>query len=138
MNLYVKQYLQRGMAFGGFGPVIGGIVFWVLSVTVPDFSLTGGQACLAIVSTYLLAFVQAGASVFNQIEHWPLPKSLACHFLSIYAAYTGCYLLNSWIPFEPLVLVVFTVAFAVTYAVIWITVYVWVKTVSRRFNEKLK
>lgn len=126
------------MAFGGLGPIIAGIVFWTLSLTLPDFSLTGGQVLLAIVSTYVLAFVQAGASVFNQIEHWPLTKSLACHFAVLYVAYTGCYLLNSWIPFEPMVVVIFTVIFAVSYAVIWLTVFACIKAVSKRCNERLK
>ena len=136
-NNYKKQFLQRGIAFGGFGPVIAGIVFWCISLALPDFKLTGGQVLLAIVSTYILAFVQAGASVFNQIEEWPLAKSLACHFGLIYLAYVGCYLLNSWIPFEPMVIVIFTAIFIVSYAVIWLTVYACVKAVSKRCNEKL-
>lgn len=137
-NSYLTQFLQRGMAFAGFGPIIAGIVFWILSLTLPDFSLTGGQALLAIVSTYVLAFVQAGASVFNQIEEWPLVKSLACHFGLLYIAYTGCYLLNRWIPFEPFVIVIFTAIFAAAYAVIWLTVYACIKAVSKRCNEQLK
>ncbi len=134
---YLKQFLLRGLAFGGFGPIVAGIVLWCVSLTLPDFSLTGDQVLLAIVSTYVLAFVQAGASVFNQIEHWPLMKSLACHFTLLYAVYTGCYLLNSWIPFEPMVLVIFTTIFVVGYAVIWLTVYITVKAVSRRCNAQL-
>lgn len=56
---------------------------------VARFLLTGGQVCLAIISTYLLAFLQAGASVFNQIGAWTLPKSLFCRFATLYAAYVG-------------------------------------------------
>ena len=63
MNIYLKRFLQRGIAFGGFGPIILGIVFLVLSFTVSDFSLGGREVFLAIVSIYVLAFVQAGASV---------------------------------------------------------------------------
>ena len=37
-----------------------------------DFSLGGSEVFLGIVSIYLLAFVHAGASVFNQIEHYHL------------------------------------------------------------------
>lgn len=136
-NDYVKQFLQRGMAFGGFGPIVAGIVLWCVSLAQTDFSLTGGQTLLAIVSTYVLAFVQAGASVFNQIEEWPLAKALAWHFGLLYVTYSGCYLFNNWIPFEPMVLVIFTAVFAVSYAVIWLTVFACVKAVSRRCNEKL-
>lgn len=134
---YGKEFLLRGLLFGGFGPIVVGIVYAVLQHTLPDFSLTGSQVCLAIVSTYLLAFVQAGASVFNQIEHWPLPKALACHFGSLYAAYVLCYVVNTWIPFKTTVLLIFTGIFAAAYLVIWLTVFITVKTVSKRLNNHL-
>ena len=138
MNKYVKEFLKRGMAFGGFGPIIAGIIFWILSYTVEGFFLGGGQACLAIVSTYLLAFLQAGASVFNQIEEWSLGKSLLCHFATLYVAYVGCYLLNTWIPFEPMVVLIFTAIFAVGYFAVWLIVYLSVKAAGKKLNGKLK
>lgn len=137
-TVYVKQFLQRGVVFGGFGPIILGIVFWILSLTISDFSLKGGEVMLAILSTYALAFVQAGASVFNQIDEWPLMKSLTCHFGSLYVVYVGCYLLNRWIPFEPMVILIFTAIFVATYAIVWLTVFLCVKAFSRRCNAKLK
>ncbi len=138
MKNYVKIYFHRGLLFAGFGPVITGIVFLFLNHTLEDFSLSGAEVCLAIISTYLLAFIHAGASVFNQIEEWPLAKSLFCHFVSIYLAYSLCYLINSWIPFEPMVLLIFTAIFVVTYFIIWISVYFSVKAASKRFNTLLK
>ncbi|MBQ7302797.1 MAG: DUF3021 domain-containing protein [Clostridia bacterium] len=137
-NKYVRTFLQRGMTFGGFGPIVAGIVYAVLAHTVPEFTLTGGEVCLAIVSTYLLAFLQAGASVFPQIEHWPLAKTLACHFATLYAAYTACYLINTWIPFVPEVLLVFTGIFAAVYAVVWLIVYLSVRAASKKYNRKLQ
>ena len=137
MNRYVKVFLLRGMAFGGFGPIIAGIIFCILQYTLPDFSLSGTEILLAILSTYLLAFVQAGASVFNQIEHWPLAKSLGLHFLTLYLAYSLCYIANRWIPFEPMVLLIFTAAFAAGYFLIWGIVYLCVRKASKRFNKQL-
>ena len=119
MNKYAKSFIIRGAIFGGFGPVVTAIVL----ACIPDVTLTGGEVLLAVVSTYLLAFVQAGASVFNQIEHWPMAKSLLCHFGSLYVVYSLCYLINSWIPFEPMVLLIFTAVFVVVYFVVWFTVY---------------
>ena len=129
--------MLRGLIFGGFGPIIVGIVFFVLELTLENFSLGCGEVLLAIVSTYFLAFVQAGASVFNQIEEWPLAKCVLCHFITIYVAYSLCYVLNSWIPFEPIVLLIFTAVFAVIYAVVWLTVYLCIKATSRKLNERL-
>jgi len=138
MNKYFKEFLHRGMVFGGFGPIITGIVFYIISLSVEDFSMGGGQILLAIVSTYLLAFIHAGASVFNQIDHWPIAKSLAVHFATLYFIYIICYVLNSWIPFEPMVIVIFTAVFAIGYFVIWFIVYFSVKASAKRLNSNLK
>ena len=138
MNVYLKRFLRRGLMFGGFGPIVAGVVYYALSLSIAEFSLTGAQVLLAIVSTYALAFVQAGVSVFNQIEHWPVYKSLLCHFLVLYLAYVFCYLLNTWIPFEPMVLLIFTLIFVAFYFVIWITVYLCLKSVSKKMNTKIQ
>ena len=135
---YVKEYLHRGLMFGGFGPIIVGVGFSILSISVSNFSITGGQILLAIVSTYLLAFVQAGSSIFNQIERWSIGKSLFFHFVSIYIAYSLCYVANSWIPFEPMVLLIFTAIFTAAYLVIWFSVYFIARATRKKLNSKLK
>lgn len=137
MNKYLKTFLHRGLIFGGFGPVVMAIVLFIISKTVDNFSLSGSQVLLGTISVYLLAFLQAGATVFNQIEDWPITKSLLCHFVTIYLAYALCYVLNSWIPFKPIVLIIFTVIFVVTYFIIWISVYFSVKAFSKKANQKL-
>ena len=137
MNKYVKAFLHRGRLFGGFGPIVAGIVYAALGACIPDFSLNGTEVLIAIVSLYLLAFLQAGASVFNQIENWPVAKSLFFHFLTIYVAYVGCYLLNSWIPFEPMAVLFFTALFIALYVVIWLTVYFIVKSNAKKLNATL-
>lgn len=134
----VRDFFFRGLLFGGFGPIIAGIVYLILHLTLQDLTLTGLQVFTAIVSTYLLAFVHAGASVFNQIESWPLAKSTLCHFGLLYLAYILCYVINSWIPFEPLVLGIFTAIFAVGYAVIWLAVYVSIRVTVKRLNRSLR
>lgn len=138
MNRYLKMFLHRGLVFGGFGPVVIGIVYLILEYTVEGFSLGGGEVCMAIVSTYLLAFVHAGASVFNAIEEWGLAKSFACHFGVLYAAYAICYLVNDWIPRSILGFAMFTGIFAAIYLVVWLTVVIAVKSASKAFNKKLK
>lgn len=137
MKKYAKDFLCRGLAFGGFGPLILGIIYAILEGTLEDFSLDGWQVLVAILSTYLLAFFQAGGSVFNQIEEWSLPKSLFCHFSLLYVCYVLCYLVNSWIPFEIGVVAIFTLVFVVGYAIIWLTVFLAVKGVSRKLNGRL-
>ncbi len=138
MNKTLKEFLHRGLMFGGFGPIILGIVYAILEGVIEDFTLDGVQIFIAIVSIYMLAFLQAGASVFNQIEEWSVPKALLCHFSLLYVAYTACYLLNSWIPFDINVLLIFTGIFVIAYFIIWVTVFASVKAVSKKLNDKIK
>ena len=137
MNRYAKSFITRGAAFAGFGPVVMGIVYAILDRTIADFSLSGLEVFLAIISTYLLAFVQAGASVFNQIEHWPIAKSLLFHFGTLYIAYLLCYAINRWIPVEMGVVAIFSAAFAACYFIIWFTVFLAVKATERKLNGRL-
>ncbi|MBP3940879.1 MAG: DUF3021 domain-containing protein [Christensenellaceae bacterium] len=138
MNKYFKEFLRRGLIFGGFGPIILGIIYAILDSTIENFALSGNQILIAILSVYLLAFVQAGASVFNQIESFSLPKSLFCHLGLLYAAYTICYLVNNWIPFDPKVILIFTAIFLAAYLTIWAIVYLSVKKASSKLNAKLQ
>lgn len=138
MNKYFKEFLHRGLMFGGFGPIILGIIYAILEGTVENFSLNGSQILVAIISVYLLAFVQAGASVFNQIDSFSVPKALFCHLSLLYVAYTACYLVNSWIPFDLTVLLVFTGIFLAVYFAVWTVVFFSVKAASRKLNAKLQ
>ena len=137
MNKYVKQFFMRGLIFGGFGPIVLGIIFFCIEKSGVTLGLDGGDILIAIVSTYILAFVQAGASVFNQIEHWPLGKSILCHFTSLFLVYSLTYVINAWIPFEPMILVAFCLIFVAVYLAIWLTVYLSVKAYTKRLNAKI-
>lgn len=138
MKNHVKDFFQRGLIFGGFGPIITAIVLYCINLSGTVITLGVNEILLAIISTYILAFVQAGATVFNQIEDWPITKSLFFHFLSIYIAYTGCYLINSWIPFDINFILIFTAIFVVVYFAIWLIVYICTKCFSKKLNEKIK
>ena len=136
MNKYLKEFIHRGLIFSGFGPIIIGIIYFILDSTIDDFYVSGSQILLAIVSAYVLAFVQAGVSVFNQIEEWSVAKSTACHFSVLYIAYVLCYLINTWIPLKAEIIVLFTAIFVIGYFVIWISVVASIRLVSRKMNQR--
>jgi hypothetical protein len=137
MNKFVKNFLQRGLVFGGLGPIMLGIIYAILEKVIPGFTLGGYQVLVAIVSIYLLAFIQAGASVFYNIEGWQMAKSLLCHFGILYVAYLLCYVVNSWIPFSFDVIMIFTGCFAVGYFLVWGIVCLTVKNTVARLNSKI-
>ena len=136
MKKYLTEFLKRGLMFGGFGPIILGIVYYIISITT-DLVLSGHEVFIAIISIYLLAFIQAGATVFNIVESWSIQKSLLCHLGVLYLAYLGCYLVNSWIPFNWIVVLIFTIVFVLIFFIIWFTVYIIVKHTTKELNEKL-
>ncbi len=138
MNKYLKDFLLRGLIFGGFGPIILGIILFIIEQSGVEVVLSVGQNLVAIFSIYILAFVQAGASVFNQIESWPIAKSTGLHFLTLYLVYVLCYTINNWIPFEWGVIGIFTAVFVAVYAVIWLTVYLIVKSTTKKLNKSLE
>lgn len=133
-----KEFCHRGLMFGGFGPIIMGIIYAITDKTAASFSLGGMEVLTAVVSLYLLAFVQAGTSVFHQIEKWSASKAALYQLGSLYVMYVACYLLNSWIPFRLSVVLVFTAIFVVGYFVIWFAVYLSVKAACRKLNEKVQ
>lgn len=138
MKKYVKEFMKRGLMFGGFGPIVAGIVFMILGFCNVEINLEGWQIFLAIASTYVLAFVQAGASVFEQVEEWSTFKSALIHMLTIYVIYVGTYLANSWIPFDWLVIVIFSGAIILTFLLIWFICYFVTKKFQNQLNANLK
>lgn len=139
MKKEVKDFLLRGMMFGGFGPIIGAIVYLCINLSLDTpLILTSKELAIMIFSTYILAFVHAGASVFNQMENWSTLKSLLFHSITLYIVYIGCYLVNSWIPFNIEFVIIFSVIFFVTYMVIWLIIYFILKITSNKLNKMIK
>lgn len=138
MNYYVKEYIKRGLIFSGLGPVVAGIVYMIIEKSGIDLKLSGTEVLLAIISTYVMAFVQAGASTFNAIESWGKAKALFFQMSSIYVVYICGYLINRWIPFDWVIILIFTISFIVCYLIVWFTVYFIVRKETKKLNEKLE
>lgn len=136
MKKYVVKFFKRGLMFGGFGPIVLGIILYIISLTL-NIKFSGEEVLLGIISTYLLAFIHAGVSIFNQIEQWSTPKATAIHLSSLYLAYLGCYLVNSWLKFDWIVVLIFTLSFIVIYFIVWTIVYLIIKDITKKLNDKL-
>ena len=136
MKKQLVEFLKRGLIFGGFGPIIVSIIYFIISFS-ETVTLNAGEILVAVISSYLLTFIQAGATIFNQIENWSTSKSFLVYFSILYIAYLSCYLVNTWIPFEWLFVLFFTISFAVVYLIVWFTVYFIAKNITKKLNEKL-
>lgn len=134
MNKYVKEFLHRGLMFSGLGPIIAAIIMFFEPWAMKD----GKTVLIAIVSTYLLAFVHAGTTVFHTIESWSAMKSAFYQLLTLYISYLSCYLVNSWLSFNMAIVCIFTAIFVLGYIIVWLIVYISVKSASKKMNMKLK
>ena len=134
----VRDFFLRGLIFGGSGPLVLGIVYLCLHTSLENLTLTGTEVFWGILSTYLLAFVHAGSGVFHKIESWSPGKSCLCQMSLLYVSYVLCYVLNDWLPFEPMAIAVFTAIFVVGYGAICLTVYLCIHAAAKRLNRSLQ
>ena len=120
--------------FSGLGCIIAAIII----SSEPSLVHDGKTVLTAIVSTYFLAFIHAGTSVFHAVESWSAVKSAFFQLLTLYVSYLACYLANSWLTFNIAIVGIFTVIFIAVYLLVWLTVYFSIKATSKSLNKKLK
>lgn len=137
MNKYVKMFLQRGLAFGGFGPVIAAIVYAIVGASTKEYLVSTNSFLIATLTTYVLAFVVAGCSILYNIEKWSFAKASLVHFVALYFAYLLVYVANGWFPFNLIGFGVFTLIFVGGYFIIWLSIYLSIKNASNKLNKKI-
>lgn len=135
MNKYLKEFLIRGFMFSGLGPVVFGVV--VLCLSKYGIEMNGIKVFEGIVSTYLLAFIQAGATVIEQVEDWSILKAAFMHMLIIYVSYIFTYITNSWIPYNSKVIVIFSGCVVIGFIVIWLIVFLLSNKTKNLLNNKI-
>lgn len=135
MNRYFEEFLKRGFMFSGLGPVVFGIVALCLSNN--GIEMTGKEVFFGIISTYLLAFIQAGITVIEQIEEWSVFKAAFIHMLVIYVIYMATYLINSWIPYNVIVIVIFSACVVIGFIIIWLVAYLASNRTRNLLNNKI-
>jgi len=73
-----------------------------------------------------------------QIERLPLMVAILIHGSVLYISYLGTYLLNDWLDWSIMPIVVFSAIFVVGYIVIWAIIYSIIKRNTNKLNEMLK
>lgn len=136
MKKYIKDFLFRGAVFAGLGPIVLAVVYKVNETCGVAASVSSSEACLGIVSTYLLAFVVAGMSVLYNIERLPLLASTFLHASALFVSYVTVYLLNGWI--KPGHIWIFVLIFIGVYAVIWLTVLICINASVKKVNRGIR
>lgn len=138
MKKFVLAFLHRGLIASGLGPIVLAILYLVLQKTAAVETLTVEQVCIGIFSLTALAFVAGGMNAVYQIERLPLMVAILIHGAVLYVSYLGTYLLNDWLEWGVMPIMVFTGIFAAGYIVIWIVIYSVIKRNTEKLNERLK
>ena len=134
MKRYILDFLRRGLAAMGFGPMVLAVLYLLLPVQ----TLTVQAVSLGIFSLSALAFLAGGLNVLYQIERLPLMAAIGIHGGVLYAGYLATYLLNGWLDWGRLPVLVFTAIFAVGYLAIWAVIYAIMRRSTARVNALLK
>ena len=138
MKKFVLEFVRRGFIATGLGPIVLAIVYLILQQSAAIHTLTVDRVCIGIFSLSALAFIAGGMNAIYQIERLPLMTAILIHGSILYVGYLGTYLLNGWLGFGVIPIIVFTAIFVVGYIVIWAVIYSIIKRNTARLNEMLK
>ena len=138
MKKFVLEFLHRGFIAASIGPIILAIVYLILQQSADIRTLTVHEVCIGICSLTALAFMAGGMNAIYQIERLPLMTAIFIHGGVLYISYLGTYLLNDWLDFGVLPMIVFSAVFVVGYIVIWAIIYSIIRKNTAKLNEMLK
>ena len=138
MKKFVLEFVRRGFIATGLGPIVLAIVYLILKQSDAIDTLTVNQVCIGIFSLSALAFIAGGMNAIYQVERMPLMTAILIHGGTLYIGYLGTYLLNDWLDFGVIPIIVFTAIFVVGYIVIWAIIYSIIRRNTAKLNEMLK
>ena len=138
MKKFVLEFVRRGFIAAGIGPIVLAIVYLILKQSAAIDTLTVNQVCIGIFSLATLAFIAGGMNAIYQVERMPLMTAILIHGGTLYIGYLGTYLLNDWLDFGVIPIIVFTAIFVVGYIVIWAIIYSVIRRNTAKLNEMLK
>ena len=138
MKKFGLEFLRRGFIASGIGPIVLAIVYLIVKQSTSINTLTVDQVCVGIFSLTALAFIAGGMNAIYQVERLPLMTAILIHGGVLYIGYLVTYLLNDWLDFGIIPIIVFTAIFVVGYIVIWAIIYSIIKRNTAKLNEMLK
>ena len=138
MKNNIVEFLRRGLIACGFGPIVLVVLYLILKHQAKLETLTVNQVCIGILSLSTLAFIVGGMNVIYQIEKLPLMVAILIHGSVLYISYLATYLLNDWLEWGAIPILVFSGVFVVGYLAIWAIIYSIIKRNTEKLNEILK
>lgn len=137
MKKTVMEFIRRGLAACGFGPIVLAVLYLILHQQGIILMLTVNEVCIGIFTLTLLAFIAGGMNVVYQIERLPLMVAILIHGAVLYISYLATYLFNNWLELGAIPVLVFTGIFILGYVVIWAIICSIIKRNTERLNRML-
>ena len=138
MKKFLSEFMLRGLVACGFGPLVLAVVYMILQRYAGVEALTIRQICAGIFSISALAFLAGGINAIYQVERIPLMVAIAIHGGILYGGYLVTYLVNDWLAWGKLPILVFSAIFLLGYLLIWAIIFGVTKRSTARINKILR
>lgn len=138
MRKYALEFLRRGFVALGIGPIVLAILYLILRRHAGLESLSVDAVVIGIFSISALAFIAGGMNGIYRIERLPLMAAILIHGAVLYVSYLCTYLLNDWLDFGMVPILVFSGIFVFGFFAIWAVIYAVIHKNTQSLNEKLK
>ena len=138
MKKVALEFLRRGVMSCGVGPIILAVLYLILHHNGVVENVSVKELCVGIFSLSALAFVAGGINALYQLERLPLMAAILIHGSVLYVSYLMTYLVNGWLEWGRVPVLVFTGIFVVGYLVIWAVIYFVIKRKTKNLNKMLK
>ena len=138
MKKVALEFLRRGVMSCGVGPIILAVLYLILHHNGVVENVSVKELCVGIFSLSALAFVAGGINALYQLERLPLMAAILINGSVLYVSYLMTYLVNGWLEWGRVPVLVFTGIFVVGYLVIWAVIYFVIKRKTKNLNKMLK
>ena len=138
MKKVALEFLRRGVMSCGVGPIILAVLYLILHYNGVVENVSVKELSVGIFSLTALAFVAGGINALYQLERLPLMAAILIHGSALYVSYLMTYLVNGWLEWGRVPVLVFTGIFVVGYLVIWAVIYFVIKRKTKNLNKMLK
>ena len=138
MKKSILEFCRRGLVACGSGPMVLVMLYLILQQKGILQTLTVNEVCLGIVSLSALAFVAGGMNMIYQIERLPLTVAILIHGGVLYVSYLVTYLVNGWLEWGFMPILVYSGIFILGYLAVWAVIYSITKKRTARINEMLQ
>ena len=138
MKKTVREFVRRGLVACGFGPLVLAVIYLILHRCGVVDTMSVSEVCTGIFSLTVLAFIAGGMNAMYQVERLPLMVAILIHGTVLYLSYLITYLVNDWLEWGMIPVLVFSGIFIIGYLVIWAVIYWVIRRRTTRLNESLK